>query len=78
MTCSGSHRAGWGRNHVSRPCTALVERAFRTWGLNGDPHLALPSQDPMAELKPAEGTDSNTDGDKATLSITTVSREGLG
>lgn len=47
----------------------------RAWG---EPHMALPLQDLMGHMKPAEVTDSNTDGDTAKSLLTIVSWKSLG
>lgn len=82
MTHSESRRINGGRDQSSRPYTVLLEHLFmassvpgRAWG---EPHMALPLQDLMGHMKPAEVTDSNTDGDTAKSLLTIVSWKSLG
>lgn len=70
VICPGSHRISWGRDQVGRPCTAPWKAHLgpavcgQSLGPRGEPHRALPLPGLMGELKPAEMSDSNTDGDK--------------
>lgn len=82
MTLSGSRRINGGRDQSSRPYTVLLEHLFRASSVSGrawrEPLMALPLQDLMGQMKPAEVTDSNTDGDTAKFLLTIVSEVHIG
>lgn len=77
MTHSGSRRINGGRGQSIRPYTVLLEHLFRASSVSGRA-CGEPLQDLIGQMKPAEVTDSNTDGDTAKFLLTIVSRKSLG